>query len=182
MLGITRGTTKAHLARAVLESIAYQTRDVVDAMTNASGTPLAELRVDGGASAADLLVRIQADQLGVPVRRSRERETTAQGAAFLAGLAEGFWASLDDVAAAWASDATFEADGDATVIEANYRRWLEAVERSAGGIDHSLEPNGELSDAPTEEPVSHPAVSTFGRRPSLTERSRELRWSRWIDP
>ena len=130
MLGITRGTTKAHLARAVLESIAYQTRDVVDAMTNASGTPLAELRVDGGASAADLLVRIQADQLGVPVRRSRERETTAQGAAFLAGLAEGFWDSLDDVAAAWASDATFEADGDATVIEANYRRWLEAVERS----------------------------------------------------
>ena len=132
MLGITRGTTKAHLARAVLESIAYQTRDVVDAMTNASGTPLAELRVDGGASAADLLVRIQADQLGVPVRRSRERETTAQGAAFLAGLAEGFWASLDDVAVAWASDATFEADGDATVIEANYRRWLEAVERSRG--------------------------------------------------
>ena len=132
MLGITRGTTKAHLARAVLESIAYQTRDVVDAMTNASGTPLAELRVDGGASAADLLVRIQADQLGVPVRRSRERETTAQGAAFLAGLAEGFWDSLDDVAAAWASDATFEADGDATVIEANYRRWLGAVERSRG--------------------------------------------------
>ena len=112
--------------------MAFQTRDAIDAMTAASGTSLAELRVDGGASVMRLLLQLQADQLGVPVRRSRERETTAQGAAFLAGLAEGFWASLDDVAAAWASDATFEADGDATVIEANYRRWLEAVERSRG--------------------------------------------------
>lgn len=129
VLGITRGTTKAHLARAVLESIAYQTRDVVDAMTNASGTPLPELRVDGGASEADLLVQIQADQLGVPVRRSRVRETTAQGAAFLAGLAEGVWESLGDVAASWESDATFEAkNGDE--VEPNYQRWLDAVERS----------------------------------------------------
>ncbi|MCB1026382.1 MAG: glycerol kinase GlpK [Microthrixaceae bacterium] len=129
VLGITRGTTKAHLARAVLESIAYQTRDVVDAMTEASGTPLAELRVDGGASEADLLIRIQADQLGVPVRRSSVRETTAQGAAFLAGLAEGVWGSLDDVASTWESDATFEPhDGEA--VQADYRRWLDAVERS----------------------------------------------------
>ena len=92
--GITRGTTRAHLARAVVESMAYQTRDAVEAMVAASGRPVTELRVDGGASVMDLLLQIQADQLGVPVLRATERETTAVGAAYLAALAEGV-ADLD---------------------------------------------------------------------------------------
>ncbi|MEZ5380875.1 MAG: glycerol kinase GlpK [Microthrixaceae bacterium] len=131
VLGITRGSTKAHLARAVLESIAFQTRDVVDAMTAATGAALPELRVDGGASAADLLLQIQADQLRVPVQRSEVRETTAQGAAFLAGLAEGYWDSLDDVSDAWASGGRFDAtEGSAEQADQSYGRWLDAVERS----------------------------------------------------
>ena len=89
IVGITRGTTEAHLARAVVEAMAYQTRDVVDAMSRASGTTLAELRVDGGASVMDLLLQLQADQLGVPVRRPIDQETTALGAAYLAGSGRG---------------------------------------------------------------------------------------------
>ena len=96
IVGITRGTTRAHLARAVVESMAYQTRDVVDAMTARRGHPCMTLRVDGGASVMDLLLQMQADQLGVPVRRPVDQETTALGAAYLAGLAEGVWPSLDD--------------------------------------------------------------------------------------
>ena len=95
IVGITRGTTKAHLARAVVEAMAYQTRDVVEAMAAASGTTLAALRVDGGASVMDLLLQMQADQLGVTVQRPIDQETTALGAAYLAGLAEGVWPSLD---------------------------------------------------------------------------------------
>jgi glycerol kinase len=97
ILGITRGTTAAHIARAMLESIALQTRDVVDAMTNAGGLTLQSLRADGGA-ASDFVLQLQADQLGVPVHRPIVSETTALGAAYLAGLAEGFWDSLDDIA------------------------------------------------------------------------------------
>ena len=93
ILGITRGTTTAHITRAVVESMAYQTRDVVDAMVAASGTPITDLRVDGGASVMDFLLQIQADQLGVTVQRPKDQETTALGAAYLAGLAEGVWDS-----------------------------------------------------------------------------------------
>ena len=140
VLGITRGTTRAHLARAVIESIAYQTRDVVEAMTAASHSGLAELRVDGGASSSNLLVRIQAEQLGVPVRRSAVRETTAQGAAFLAGLAEGFWGSFDEVGNAWTSDGTFGDDEvDRGRADADYQRWLEAIARS-GAWDRPRRP------------------------------------------
>ncbi len=147
VLGITRGTTRAHLARAVIESIAYQTRDVVEAMNAASHAGLVELRVDGGASSSELLMKIQATHLGVPVRRSAVRETTAQGAAFLAGLAEGFWGSLDDVADAWASDGTFDSnDADRVGADANYQRWLEAVDRS-GAWDRPRRP------AETDEPA-----------------------------
>jgi glycerol kinase len=130
IVGITRGTTKAHLARAVVEAMAYQTRDVVDAMTRASGTPLADLRVDGGAAANDLMLQFQADQLGVPVRRPAETETTALGAAFLAGLAEGVWASLDDLAATWQLDRAFTPEGDRRTADALYHDWLRAVDRS----------------------------------------------------
>jgi glycerol kinase len=101
IVGITRGTTKAHLARAVVEAMAYQTRDAVEAMTAASGTPLAALRVDGGASIMDSLLQMQADQLGVTVQRPRDQETTALGAAYLAGLAEGVWPSLAAIGERW---------------------------------------------------------------------------------
>jgi glycerol kinase len=130
IVGITRGTGRAELTRAVVESMAYQTRDVVDAMTAASGTPLVELRVDGGASVMDFLCQFQADQLGVPVLRPRDQETTALGAAFLAGLAEGVWASVDEVSANWALDAAFTPAEDRTAADALHAQWSRAVERS----------------------------------------------------
>ena len=107
IVGITRGTTRAHITRAVVEAMAYQTRDVVDAVTAATGTPLVELRVDGGASVMDLLCSFQADLLGVTVRRTAVQETTALGAAYLAGIAEGVWADPNEASAAWRADATF---------------------------------------------------------------------------
>ena len=129
-IGITRGTTKAHLARAVVEAMAFQTRDVVDAMTADAGVPLAELRVDGGASVMDVLCQIQADQLGVPVTRPSNRETTALGAAFLAGLAEGVWGSPEEIAQTWKVDATFEPTASRDEVDAAYEGWKRAVERS----------------------------------------------------
>ena len=131
IVGITRGTGAAQLARAVVEAMAYQTRDVVDAMAAASGYPIAELRVDGGASVMDLLLQLQADQLQVPVARPVVQETTALGAAYLAGLTEGVWASTDDVAASWQLDARFEPGADrAAAADAAHARWQRAVERS----------------------------------------------------
>lgn len=130
IVGITRGTTRAHLARAVVESMAWQTRDVVDAMTAASGNALVELRVDGGASAMDDMLQLQADLLGVTVRRPADHETTARGAAFLAGLAEGVWPSLDALADTWDLDATFTPAEDRAGLDASYATWLRAVERS----------------------------------------------------
>ena len=132
IVGITRGATRAHVARAVIESMALQTRDVVDAMTAASDQPLRTLRVDGGASAMRLLLQLQADQLGVTIERSAIQETTALGAAYLAGLGAGVWADANDMAATWTSDVTVEPGGDAEAIEATYRQWGEAVRRSRG--------------------------------------------------
>ncbi len=132
IVGITRGTGRAELARAVVESMAYQVRGVVDVMTAASGTPLAELRVDGGASVMDLLVQLQADQLGVPVTRPVQQETTALGAAYLAGLAEGVWSSTDEISEVWKADTTRQPNPDRTTADALYSRWLQAVERSRG--------------------------------------------------
>lgn len=132
VLGITRGTTRAHLARAVVESMAYQVRDVVDAMVAHSGTPLAELRVDGGAAAMDVMLQFQADQLGVTVRRPVDHETTALGAAYLAGLAEGVWPDLDALDAQWQLDATFEPAAERDVADALHAQWRRAVERSRG--------------------------------------------------
>ncbi len=130
VLGITRGAGRAHLARAVVESMAYQTRDVVEAMTAASGTTIDELRVDGGAAAMDLLLRLQADQLGVPVARSAVSETTALGAAYLAGLGVGLWSSAAEVSAAWHADARVEPAGDRTMVDPAYAQWRRAVDRS----------------------------------------------------
>jgi len=131
LLGITRGTTRAHLARATLDAIAFEVRDVVDAMTSEAGVSLPSLQVDGGASANDLLCQLQADQLGVPVQRPQVLETTALGAAFLAGLGTGVWDSTDELAATWRLDRQFEPTpgmrGDGTHV-----RWLRAVERSKG--------------------------------------------------
>ena len=132
VLGITRGTTKAHLARAVVEAMAYQTRDVIEAMVRASGTPIRELRVDGGASAMDTMLQFQADLLGVTVSRPTDHETTALGAAFLAGLAESVFPDLDDIGGRWTLDATFEPAGDRASLDAGYDTWLRAVERSRG--------------------------------------------------
>jgi glycerol kinase len=135
LVGLTRGTGRAELARAVVEAMAYQTRDVVELMTEASGQPLGELRVDGGAAVMDLLLQFQADQLGVAVTRPRSTETTAIGAAYLAGLAEGVWASTDDVAGAWRPERRFEPAQGPADANAAYQRWLAAVERSRGWAD-----------------------------------------------
>ncbi len=130
--GITRGTGRAEIARATVESMAYQVRGVVDAMSDGAGLNLSELRVDGGASVMDLLLQLQADQLGVPVTRPVMQETTALGAAYLAGLAEGVWNSLDDITAAWAVDVSVEPTPDRTEADRLYARWSEAVQRSLG--------------------------------------------------
>lgn len=129
MLGITRGTTRAHVARATLDAMALQTRDVVDVMSASSGRPITTLRADGGA-ATDLVLQLQADQLGVEVRRPRVAETTALGAAYLAGLAEGFWLSLDDISTNWAVDATLQPAAERDAADALHAQWLRAVDRS----------------------------------------------------
>ena len=134
IVGITRGTGRAEITRAVVESMAYQVRDVIDAMVAASGIPIVDLRVDGGAAVMDLLCSFQADQLGVTVQRPVDRETTALGAAFLAGLAEGVWASTDDISAAWALEAEFTPEPDRTAADALHAQWLRAVERSRGWV------------------------------------------------
>ena len=128
ILGLTRGTTRAHIVRAALEAIAFEVRDVVDVMTRDAGVEVPELSVDGGASANDLLCQLQADQLQVPVRRPVVAETTALGAAFLAGLATGVWASTDELARTWQLDRRFEPH---TRDDASYQRWQEAVRRTA---------------------------------------------------
>ena len=130
VIGVTRGTTRGHLVRATLEAIAFEVRDVVE--TPPSSTALTSLTVDGGASANDLLCRMQADQLGVPVERPRFVETTAIGAAFLAGLGTGVWSSFDELKATWQLDQRFEPSGSREDADAAYARWREAVERSKG--------------------------------------------------
>jgi glycerol kinase len=135
ILGITRGTGRAHLARAVVEAMAFQTRDVVDAMSRASGHTVTALRADGGASAMNVLLQLQADQLGVPVARPAVQETTALGAAYLAGLAAGFWSSTDEITANWVLDRQVEPAADRAVADAGYARWLTAVERARGWAD-----------------------------------------------
>lgn len=128
--GLTRGTTSAHLARAALEGIAFQVADVLEVMREDSGISLNELRVDGGAAANNLLMQFQADILGVPVVRPKVTETTALGAAFLAGLAVGYWKSKEEIRRLWQRDRTFEPQ--LKEAEAAYRRgrWSEALKRS----------------------------------------------------
>jgi glycerol kinase len=132
LVGMTRGTTRAHIARSALESIALQSADVFDAMRADSGIALQELRVDGGACANNLLMQMQADFLGVPVVRPKVTETTALGAAYLAGLATGFWKDAAEISAQWQMDRRFEPQIKATERHAKIARWREAVERSKG--------------------------------------------------
>ena len=130
ILGLTRGTTRGHLARAALESIALQVADLLDAMHADAGIPLKELRVDGGAAANNLLMQIQADLLGVPVVRPAVTETTALGAAYLAGLAVGFWESVDEITSQWQVDRRFEPAMPESVVQSLRSRWAEALSRS----------------------------------------------------
>jgi glycerol kinase len=135
LLGITRGTGRAHLARAVVEAMVFQTRDVVEAMAAAAGHEVRELRADGGASAMQLLLQLQADQLQVPVSRPKVPETTALGAAYLAGLAEGFWGSTAEIEANWVLDIRVRPAADGTVPDEAYARWRRAVDRSRDWAD-----------------------------------------------
>ncbi len=130
IVGITRGTTRAHIVRAAMEGIAYEVRDLLDAMEKDSGVRLPSLRVDGGASVSDFLMQFQADILRRPIDRPAMVETTAFGAAFLAGLAAGMWSSLDEIADLRRSERIFEPEMDAGLSEENYRQWQRALERA----------------------------------------------------
>jgi glycerol kinase len=130
IIGLSRGSTVGHVARATLESMCYQTRDVLEAMTADSGVNLKTLRVDGGAVANNLLMQFQADILGVAVQRPKVAETTALGAAYLAGLAVGFWSNQAEVAEHWVIDRTFEPQMSADQRDQLYGLWKRAVERS----------------------------------------------------
>jgi len=130
ILGLTRGSAAAHIARAALESIAYQTADVLHAMEADSGIRLAELRVDGGAAHNDMLMQFQADLLGVPVVRPKITETTALGAAYLAGLAVGFWKDGEEIGAQWQAERRFEPGMSRDRVESLLAGWRKAVERA----------------------------------------------------
>jgi len=132
LLGLTRGSRKAHIVRAALEAMAFQSRDVIEAIEADSGVRLGELRVDGGAAANDLLLQIQADILGRDVVRPAVTETTALGAAYLAGLATGFWKSTEDVATNWRIDRRFSPQMPAEQREELYEGWKRAVQRAMG--------------------------------------------------
>lgn len=127
VFGLTRGTGKAHLIRATLESLAYQTKDVLAAMEEDSGIRLEKLRVDGGAAQNNFLMQFQSDMLGVPVERPTTHETTALGAAYLAGLAVGFWADRDEIAAQWKAERTFVPEMDESLRAEKYEGWKKAV-------------------------------------------------------
>jgi glycerol kinase len=134
IVGITRGTTAGHIARAALESIAYQVSDLLDAMAGDAGIPLTELRVDGGAATNNTLMQFQADLLGVPVVRPVVTETTALGAAYLAGLAVGFWPSVDAISGQWKVDRRFEPAMPRSATGALRQQWTEALQRSKNWI------------------------------------------------
>lgn len=140
IVGLTRYTDRRHLVRASLEAICYQTREVVEAMERDAGRKLAALRVDGGAVRNDFLMQLQADILGVPVVRPMVSETTALGAAYMAGLARGIWGGLEDLRANWRVDRVFEPRWSADRREAGYRGWRRAVERSREWVERLSAP------------------------------------------
>jgi glycerol kinase len=139
LVGLTRFVTKAHIARAALEATAFQTREVLDAVNADSGVELAELKVDGGMTANDLLMQFQADILGVPVVRPVVAETTALGAAYAAGLAVGFWSGLDELSANWQEDRRWEPQLDADERERRLRLWKKAVTKTFDWVDEDVQ-------------------------------------------
>jgi glycerol kinase len=160
IVGITRGTTRAHLVRAAVEAMAYQTRDVVEVMPAESEVRPRELRADGGASAMDILLQFQADLLGLPVRRPKVQETTALGAAFLAGLGQGVWSSTEELAGVWQLDHEFQPDPSED-LEAAYRGWRRAVERA---LRPSRPPEAPDRSAEMSPKTSGEAVTASGPR------------------
>jgi glycerol kinase len=132
IVGLTRYVTKAHLVRATLESICYQSRDVLEAMRADSGIQLSALKVDGGATVNNFLMQLQADILGVPVVRPTVHETTALGAAYAAGLATGVWDSLEELRANWGVDREFTPGWEEERRAEGHRGWKKAVERTRG--------------------------------------------------
>jgi glycerol kinase len=130
IVGLTRGTTRAHVLRAAVEAMAFQTRDVCEVMAADSGVELEELRVDGGAAVMDLLCQFQADLLGVPVLRPKMQETTALGAAYLAGLGAGVWGSTDELSELWQLDRRFDPEMAEAERDTRQERWRDALDRS----------------------------------------------------
>ena len=135
IVGLTRFVNKGHIARAVLEASAYQTRDIVDAMNKDSGVELSKLKVDGGMVVNELLMQFQSDILNVPVIRPKVSETTALGAAYAAGLAVGFWQGLDELRRNWEEDKTWQPAVDSEIRENYYREWKKAVDRTFNWLD-----------------------------------------------
>jgi glycerol kinase len=135
LVGLTRYVNRGHIARAVLEATAFQTREVVEAMNADSGVDLTELRVDGGMVANELLMQFQADVLGVPVVRPKIAETTALGAAYAAGLAVGFWKDEGELSEQWAEDRRWEPAMEPDARERVYRKWQKAVTRTLDWVD-----------------------------------------------
>ena len=130
IVGITRGTTRAHIARAALDGIAFQTYDIALAMAKDLGAPLTELKVDGGASRNNLLMQFQSNLLGIPVVRPKITETTALGAAYLAGLAVGFWKNIDEIKSQWQVERTFNPVPENEEIENAKKGWQDAIQRT----------------------------------------------------
>jgi glycerol kinase len=135
MVGMTRYINKGHIARAALEATAYQTREVLDAMNKDSGVKLSALKVDGGMVFDELLMQFQSDILGVPVIRPQVAETTALGASYAAGLAVGFWNSLDDLRKNWKVDKTWKPAMDETKRDGLFKGWLKAVQRTFNWVE-----------------------------------------------
>jgi glycerol kinase len=135
IVGLTAYARAGHIARAVLEATAWQTREVVDAAADATGGPFAELKVDGGMTANELLMQFQADVLGVPVVRPKVTETTALGAAFAAGLAVGFWRDQAELRERWSVQRRWQPQMDERLREREYARWKKAVTRSLDWVD-----------------------------------------------
>ncbi|HKD38059.1 MAG TPA: FGGY-family carbohydrate kinase, partial [Pirellulales bacterium] len=136
ILGLSRGTTAAHLARATIEAMAFQSRDLIDAMQRDSGITLGQLKADGGASVNDALMQFQADLLNVPVVRPVVAETTALGAGYLAGLAVGYWTDLADVSRNWQLDREFTPNMADDARDRRYRQWQRGVERSRHWVEN----------------------------------------------
>jgi glycerol kinase len=131
--GLTRGSNLYHIIRASLESIAYQSNDLISAMNADTNTHISTLKVDGGASRNNLLMQFQADVLGTSVIRPQVTETTALGAAYLAGLAVGYWESIDHIKSQWAVDTAFSPEADADTVEKLKEGWADAIERTLSG-------------------------------------------------